>query len=70
MGWLFGAPLSLHSLYFLDSDEDLAKYTQHRNDMDALVGEWKRSELLREASEAEVVSLREQLRFVLAALMF
>jgi hypothetical protein len=36
--------------------------------MDALVGEWKRSELLREASEAEVTSLREQLRFVLSAL--
>lgn len=37
--------------------------------MNALVGEWKRSELLRESSEAEVISLREQLRFVLSTLI-
>jgi hypothetical protein len=32
--------------------------------MDQLVGEWKKSELLREASEADAIALREQLRFV------
>ena len=32
--------------------------------MDQLVGEWKRSELLREATDAELASVKEQLRFV------
>lgn len=52
------------SLSLSNSDEDLAKFNEQRRETEQLVGEWKRSELLREAADAELASLKEQLRFV------
>ncbi|GAA5937810.1 hypothetical protein JCM1841_004065 [Sporobolomyces salmonicolor] len=43
-------------------DEDLAKFVQQRKEMTMLVGEWKKSDLLREAVEEESNKLKEALR--------
>ncbi|GAA5908506.1 hypothetical protein JCM5296_004779 [Sporobolomyces johnsonii] len=43
-------------------DEDLAKFVQQRKEMTVLVGEWKKSDLLREAVEEESKKLKEALR--------
>ncbi|KAL8280531.1 hypothetical protein RQP46_007179 [Phenoliferia psychrophenolica] len=43
-------------------DEDLHKHAEQRRDMDKLVGEWKKSEMLRDAAETEVASLKATIR--------
>ncbi|GAA5881329.1 hypothetical protein JCM16303_000132 [Sporobolomyces ruberrimus] len=43
-------------------DEDLAKFVQQRKEIQLLVGEYKKSEMLREAVEVELRQLREVLR--------
>lgn len=46
------------------SDEDLAKFVQQRKEIQLLVGEYKKSEMLRQAVEEEAKGLREMLRYV------
>ncbi|GAA6064628.1 hypothetical protein JCM10212_000597 [Sporobolomyces blumeae] len=43
-------------------DEDLARFVNQRKEVQLLVGEYKRSEMLREAVEDEVQRLREMIR--------
>jgi chorismate mutase len=44
-------------------DDDLAKYVSQRKEIQLIVGEYKRSEMLREAVENEAKQLREVLRY-------
>lgn len=46
------------------SDADLVKFVDQRKEMNLLVGEYKKSEYLREAVEAECKTLKESLRSV------
>ncbi|KAK4698655.1 hypothetical protein P7C70_g7620, partial [Phenoliferia sp. Uapishka_3] len=50
-------------------DEDLCKFTEQRRDMDKLVGEWKKSEMLREAAESELSDLKATVRSVFYTLI-
>ncbi|GAA5916468.1 hypothetical protein JCM6882_006467 [Rhodosporidiobolus microsporus] len=43
-------------------DADIVKYVEQRKEMNLLVGEWKKSELLRESVEEEVDGLKKTLR--------
>ena len=45
-------------------DDDLAKYVQQRQEIQLLVGEFKKSEMLRQAVENEANELRGVLRYV------
>jgi len=46
------------------SDADLVKFVEQRKEMNLLVGEWKKSELLRETVEQESKQLKKALRCV------
>lgn len=46
------------------SDADLVKFVEQRKEMNLLVGEWKKSELLRETVEQESKQLKKALRSV------
>lgn len=48
------------------SDEDLCKFADQRRDMERLAGRWKKAELLREASEADLEKLKGSLRCVVS----
>ncbi|GAA5831566.1 hypothetical protein JCM11251_000750 [Rhodosporidiobolus azoricus] len=51
-------------------DADIVKYVEQRKEMNFLVGEWKRSELLRESVEEEVKGLKATLRSLESELAF
>lgn len=44
------------------SDADIIKFVEQRREMNELVGEWKRSEMVRESVEEEGRKLKGELR--------
>lgn len=55
----------MSKVYHGNSDEDLCKFEEQRLQANLLVGEWKKSELLREASELDCLQLRKELEYVI-----
>ena len=47
-----------------DSDEDLCKFAEQGREVEVVVAGWKKSELLRESVEADIVRLRTELQYV------
>jgi hypothetical protein len=52
----------------MGSDEDRIMFVQQRKESQVLVGRWKKTMLLLESSEAEVVHLRDTLSYALPLL--